>query len=112
MINLADLAPPDRELEHAWRRAWREPPAPRALWLVHPSAQNMSPYAGTHTAFHARMREAHDVLRMAVQKTSRLDTAGAARGATRDGNLALPERKELVQPRNELLDALWREKGI
>lgn len=82
------------------------------LWLTHPSAQNMSPYARTDTLFHTRMVAARDALRRAV--TLQLGWQ-PPRHRARDpdtGIYALTEWKELVGPRHEQLDTLWREKGI
>jgi uracil-DNA glycosylase len=95
-----------------WRTAWGDAPLPRLLWLLHPSAQNMSPYAGVGTAFHGRMVDTRDVLRAAVR-----DVLGTPLPAERprppsDGIYALPEWRERIGPRHMELDALWRGKGI
>ena len=106
----ADL-PPDAKFAATWRNYWSRP-LPAILWLTHPSAQNMSPYAGVHTVFHTRMLAARDALRTAVH-----DQLGWPLPAQRapypgDGIYALKEWIELVGPRHERLDALWREKGV
>ncbi|HUP87794.1 MAG TPA: uracil-DNA glycosylase family protein [Longimicrobiales bacterium] len=85
---------------------------PPILWLTHPSAQNMSPYAGVHTVFHTRMVEARDALRAAVKSVLKWKLPSVRSRNPTDGIYALPEWKELVGPRHEMLDALWREKGI
>jgi hypothetical protein len=82
------------------------------LWLTHPSAQNMSPYARTETLFHTRMLDARAALRNAVQ-----DVLGWKLPKTRPyppqtGIYALPEWRELVGPHHQKLDDLWREKGV
>lgn len=112
------LAWPERESPGApFLRAWRDvagaAPLPHVLWLMHPSAQNMSPYAGVETAFHARMLEARDQLRGAVTEVLGW-TPPAARATTwpEGGIYALPEWRNAVGPRHAELDRLWREKGV
>lgn len=104
---------PDPAFMTGWSAAAAGAPLPRLLWLLHPSAQNMSPYARADTAFHARMVETRDALRRA------LGPAGAATGqpprplATgSEGIYGLPEWRESVGPRHEQLLALWRQKGL
>jgi hypothetical protein len=72
----------------------------------------MSPYAGVRTVFHTRMLEARDALRQAVK--AKLGWKLPLRRARypKDGIYALREWVELVGPRHEQLDALWREKGV
>lgn len=106
----AGIAPDDPFLTE-WRTRWsRELPC--ILWLTHPSAQNMSPYAGVHTVFHTRMLAARDALRTAVRQQLgwQLPSQRAAYPTT--GIYALKEWVELVGPRHEKLDGLWREKGV
>lgn len=105
-----DAFPPGPSFRDAWNDAWDDP-LPHILWLLHPSAQNMSPYAGTDTVFHRRMLETREALRRAGE-----DLLGEA-PATRpllsvDGIYALREWRELVGPRHGELEALWREKGL
>ena len=92
--------------------AARRSALPVLLWLTHPSAQNMSPYAGTKTLFYQRMIEARDALRRAVsgilgwplpEQRAQYPTAGI---------YALKEWKELIGPRHQMLELLWREKGV
>lgn len=103
---------PSHDTVAAWRRAWGDAPFPDLLWLTHPSAQNMSPFAGRETAFHGRMVEARDALRSAVR-----DVLGSRPPETRspppDGGIyALPEWRDRVGPRHRELDRLWRAKGV
>jgi uracil-DNA glycosylase len=106
----AELVPDAAFLEQ-WRAAWQHE-LPSLLWLTHPSAQNMSPYARKETLFHTRMLEARDALRHAVQ--SELDWAlPEHRPETPvEGIYALPEYRALIKPRHRTLDQLWREKGV
>lgn len=85
---------------------------PALLWLTHPSAQNMSPYAGVHTVFHTRMLEARAAVRDAVASVLKWKLPAKRAQNPTDGIYALPEWKTLVGPRHEQLDALWRAKGI
>ncbi|MEJ2679799.1 MAG: hypothetical protein P8174_12125 [Gemmatimonadota bacterium] len=106
-----DREAPDASFLRAWQAAWNAP-LPRLLWLLHPSAQNMSPYAGQGTAFHSRMVETRDALRRGVH-----DVVGTPLPVTRPpppltGIYALPEWRDRIGPRHAELDALWREKGI
>ena len=109
---------PDAAFLEAWSHATPEAPLPRLLWLLHPSAQNMSPYAGPDTAFHARMVETRSALRSAVTELfgePRAARAGAVGGAPTDGATgvyALPEWRRSVGPRHRELVALWRKKGL
>lgn len=82
------------------------------LWLTHPSAQNMSPYAGTHTVFHTRMLDAKAALQNAVRETLGWKLPKQRARYPKDGIYALPEWRELVGPRHAQLDKLWREKGV
>src|SRR5688572_21936513 len=88
------------------------PGLPPILWLTHPSAQNMSPYARTETLFHTRMLDARDALRKAVEQQLGWKPPTARAPYPNDGIYALKEWKELVGPRHEQLDALWRAHGI
>lgn len=92
--------------EARWRSSHGPSPLPRLLWLMHPSGQNMSPYAGRGTAFHRRMAEA----RAAVVRA--LPGAGACRRLPRRGIYDLPEWRERIAPRHGELVRLWSEKGI
>lgn len=103
---------PDDGFRAAWREAWGDAPLPHILWLSHPSAQNMSPYAGVETGFHRRMLETRDALRSAARQV-----LGRVLPETRppnptDGIYALPEWKDRIAPRHAELDRLWREKGV
>lgn len=88
------------------------PGLPPIIWLTHPSAQNMSPYAGTHTLFHTRMLEARDALRRAVKKHLGWKLPKQRPQPPTTGIYALREWQQLVGPRHEMLDELWRAKGV
>ncbi|MGQ0562010.1 MAG: uracil-DNA glycosylase family protein [Gemmatimonadota bacterium] len=88
------------------------PGLPPILWLTHPSAQNMSPYARKETVFHTRMLEARDALRKAVKDRLGWKLPRKRPEYPEHGIYALKEWRELVGPRHELLDRLWREKGV
>jgi uracil-DNA glycosylase len=102
---------PDADFARDWQKNWQRA-LPCVLWLTHPSAQNMSPYAGVHTLFHTRMLAARAALRKAVHEKLgwNLPAQRAVYPAT--GIYALKEWVELVGPRHATLDALWREKGV
>jgi len=95
-----------------WRRAWGDAPLPHILWLTHPSAQNMSPFARVETAFHGRMVEARDALRRAAREVLGRTPPSHRPATPVTGIYALPEWRERIAPRYERLDRLWREKGI
>lgn len=96
----------------AWREAWGDAPLPSLLWLTHPSAQNMSPFARVDTQFHGRMLEARDALRSAVRAVLGEEPPAERPAPPPDGIYALPEWRERVAPRHARLDRLWREKGV
>jgi uracil-DNA glycosylase len=104
--------PPDADFSERWRDHWGGRPAPWLLWLLHPSAQNMSPYAGTDTAFHARMVETVAALRAGVRDVLGSDPPRERRGPPHSGIYALPEWRNAVGPRHMELDALWRARGV
>ncbi|HEX7117911.1 MAG TPA: uracil-DNA glycosylase family protein [Longimicrobiales bacterium] len=104
--------PADEAFFAAWREAWRDAPLPHVLWLTHPSAQNMSPFAGVETAFHARMVEARDALRRAVREVLGWAPPAQRAAPPTDGIYALPEWRERIGPRHARLDELWRAKGV
>lgn len=103
----------------AFRSEWEERtgggPLPHLLWLLHPSAQNMSPFAGVDTAFHARMVETRAALRRAVAELlgpvpQEMGEVPWAMG--REGIYGLPEWRGAIGPRHRELIRLWREKGL
>lgn len=108
----------DADFLAAWRDINADAPLPHLLWLLHPSAQNMSPYAGAGTVFHARMVETRDALRRAVREVlgraspDPATAGGAPPPDPEDGIYALPEWREAVGPRHRALRALWCEKGV
>ncbi len=103
-------APDDAFLE-AWAAGNGDSPLPHVLWLLHPSAQNMSPYAGTGTVFHTRMVETRDTLRAAVAAVIGAGSGSVVSG--REGGIyALSEWRESIGPRHRDLIGLWREKGL
>lgn len=104
--------PPSAAVLAAWQAAWGEAPLPALLWLTHPSAQNMSPFAGVETAFHVRMLEARDALRAAVRAVLGVEPPAERPAPPRDGIYALPEWRERIAARHDRLDRLWREKGV
>ena len=111
-----ELAPDDAFLE-SWGEATDDSPLPHLLWLLHPSAQNMSPFAGPETAFHTRMVETRSALRSAVRELFGDPDAGlvdaTGHGAEGSGGVyALPEWRRSVGPRHRELVALWRKKGL
>jgi len=111
-IALEALGPAAPSLEEQWSRLWKERATPVALWLMHPSAQNMSPFAGEETAFHQRMTEARDTLRAAVRHHLGWSVPRRRSAVPSDGIYALPEWRDRIRVRAESLDRMWREKGI
>lgn len=97
-----------------WRAVRGSASLPRLLWLLHPSAQNMSPYAGDDTVFHARMVETMASLRAAfIDVLDRpVPPAGQRPHPPEDGVYGLPEWVAAVGPRHEELDRLWRARGV
>lgn len=87
-------------------------PLPHMLWLLHPSAQNMSPHAGTETLFHGRMVETLTALRRAVRDVLGREVPARRPSPPGNGIYGLPEWREAVGPRHAELDRLWRAKGI
>ena len=95
----------------AFRSQW-DRGLPDLLWLTHPSAQNMSPFARPETFFHTRMVEAINALRAAVLKIPGWRLPDVRPPHPKDGIYALPEWRELIAARHAELDALWRAKGV
>jgi uracil-DNA glycosylase len=102
---------PDKAFVAEWQTRW-DRSLPWILWLTHPSAQNMSPYARKETVFHTRMLETRDALRAAVEKHLEWSVPDKRAFYPSNGIYALKEWRELVGPRHEQLDALWWEKGL
>ena len=96
-----------------WSAAWQAQPAPFVLPLLHPSAQNMSPFAAPGTAFHRRMLETRDALATAVRTVLGIEPP-VQRPAipAAEGIYELPEWRERIAERHHRLDRLWRERGV
>lgn len=104
--------PADEAFLAAWSDAWGAAPLPHVLWLTHPSAQNMSPFAGAETSFHTRMLEARDALRRAASDVLGRELPKLRTRPPETGIYALPEWRERIHPRHARLDELWRAKGV
>jgi len=110
------VPPVSRGFRDTWERTW-DGDLPRLLWLMHPSAQNMSPHAGPETVFHRRMVATRGAL---VDAARALGLGGAPRGGAGSGWRAgagrsvydTAEWTERVGPRHEPLVELWRRKGV
>ncbi len=109
---LEDIAAIDDPFRAAWQDAWGDDPLPMVLWLTHPSAQNMSPFAREETLFHTRMLDARDALRNAARDVLGVRLPRQRPREPEDGIYALPEWRALVGPHHARLDALWRGKGV
>ena len=113
LVAWPDAFPPDAPFRSAWEEARPGAPPPRLLWLLHPSAQNMSPYAGEDTVFHSRMLETLASVRTAGARLfDSVPDPGDRPRPPQTGVYALPEWRESIGPRHSELDALWRERGV
>jgi uracil-DNA glycosylase len=99
-------------LRVAWRHAWPRTPLPHVLPVLHPSAQNMSPFAGTTTQFHQRMIATRDAVRRAVHEVLLREPPDVRPAPPDDGIHALPEWRELIAPAHRRYDELWRAHGV
>lgn len=97
--------------EEEWS-AHHDRPRPAVLWLTHPSAQNMSPFAGRETVFHTRMRDAREALQRAARALGGFDIPDERPTLPVSGIYALPEWKHAISPVHGRLDALWRAHGL
>jgi uracil-DNA glycosylase len=111
-VLLQSVAPAEPLVVEMWRNAWGRSPDPAALWISHPSAQNMSPWAGTDTAFHRRMLEARDALQRATAEWLGSSVPPQRPAPPVEGIYALPEWRARIAPRHGELDRLWRMKGV
>ena len=107
-----ESAPLDTGLLRAWSGAWGEPPDLQVVPVLHPSAQNMSPFARPETAFHRRMLETRDAVERAAEAALGADLPRERPGTPSSGIYALPEYRERVAERHARYDALWRNKGV
>jgi uracil-DNA glycosylase len=107
-----DALPPDAGFVDAWRRATGSTPDFHVLPILHPSAQNMSPFAGQHTVFHSRMVETRDALQATVRTVLGWSMPDPRPAAGTAGVYALPEWRERVAPALRRYDELWRQKGV
>ncbi|MEX0893649.1 MAG: uracil-DNA glycosylase family protein [Gemmatimonadota bacterium] len=105
-------APPDAAFTAAWRTAWGQAALPAILWLTHPSAQNMSPWARRQTLFHLRMLEARDAVRGAVREVLGREPPAERPRLPATGIYALPAWRTQIGPRHAELDARWRDQGV
>jgi uracil-DNA glycosylase len=105
----ADLAP-DARFRALWGTHWARP-LPRILWILHPSAQNMSPFAGVETVFYQRMADTVAAVRRATAEVLGAE-AIASSPPPSEGIYALPEWVDAVGPRHAELVRLWRERGL
>jgi hypothetical protein len=104
---------PDDAFLEAWQAAWRDAALPHVLWLTHPSAQNMSPFAGRDTAFHRRMVDTRDALRAGVKQVLGRPLPAARPPIPSTGTIYdLADWRDRVGPRHATLEKLWRERGI
>lgn len=94
-----------------WKAAWNASSF-HVLPVMHPSAQNMSPFAAESTLFHQRMLDARDALVRAARDVLGIDVPTHRPPIPRDGIHALPEWRERVAARHEKLDELWRQRGV
>jgi uracil-DNA glycosylase len=106
-----ELRPADGFMR-AWHRAWGESPLPCVVQVLHPSAQNMSPFAGAETVFHTRMIETRDAVREAALRVCQTHAAQPRPPVPDSGIYALAEWRELVAPVHARYDELWRSKGV
>ncbi|MGH7576026.1 MAG: uracil-DNA glycosylase family protein [Longimicrobiales bacterium] len=109
---LANLAERDDAFRDTWSAAWQDAPLADVLWLVHPSGQNMSPFAAKNTLFHKRMIEARDALRAVARNRPGCTIVAERPELPDDGIYALAEWRERIAPRHARLDALWRAHGV
>lgn len=103
---------PDHSFLDEWTAAWRAAPLPSILWLTHPSAQNMSPYARPETLFHTRFLEARDALQQAARTVLGCTPPSTLELPPATGIYALPEWRERIGPRHAELIRLWRTHGV
>ena len=97
----------------AWRAAWHVEPVPRVLPLLHPSGQNMSPFAAPGTAFHRRMLESRAALVAAATSVLGIEPPVPRPAIPAAGGIYnLPEWRERIAPRHDRLDQLWRQRGV
>jgi uracil-DNA glycosylase len=107
-----DLAP-NPSFQKEWHRRWKSDDLPKLLWTTHPSAQNMSPWAGLETGFHKRMVETRDAVRAAASEVfGRASIPEERPEIPETGIYALPEWTERIAPRLAVMDSTWREKGV
>jgi uracil-DNA glycosylase len=102
----------DDRFREEWRTAWQEDPSFCVLPLLHPSAQNMSPFAGAHTVFHGRMLETRDALLQAARTVLGVTPPVPRPRTPSSGIYALPEYRDRVAERHLRYDELWRLKGV
>ncbi|CAN5661377.1 hypothetical protein BH23GEM10_BH23GEM10_01790 [soil metagenome] len=95
-----------------WHDAWHTQPAFVTLPLLHPSAQNMSPFAGATTLFHTRMVDTRDALVRAVRAMSGMTVPEQRAAPPDDGIYALPEWRRHIAARHARFDELWRRGGV
>jgi uracil-DNA glycosylase len=109
-----DAMPRDASFVREWRRAWDAEPAFHVLPLLHPSAQNMSPFAGVLTQFHRRMVETRDALVAAVTATLGVQPPHPRPPVPVEGPgiYDLPEWRLRIGERHARFDELWRRAGV
>lgn len=108
----AEALPFDAGFRTAWERAWSEPPRFHVLPVLHPSAQNMSPFAGEETVFHTRMLETRDALRRAAIEVLGWQPPVRRPQPPTTGIYALDDWRERVAPAARRYDELWRQRGV
>jgi uracil-DNA glycosylase len=104
--------PVDDGFRSAWRAAWASEPAFSLLPVLHPSAQNMSPFAGATTVFHRRMLETREAVMEAAHRVLRREPPHPRPGLPETGIYALPEWRGRIAERHARYDSLWRAKGV
>lgn len=108
----AAALPPAPATLARWKDAWTGDEMPHVVQVLHPSAQNMSPFAGQTTVFHRRMLETRDAVRSAVASVLGRDLPATRPPSPDDGVYALPEWRELIRPAHARFDELWRAHGV
>lgn len=100
------------ELRAAWHDAWHRNAEFHVLPLLHPSAQNMSPFAGAHTQFHQRMIRTRDALAAATQQVLGWRPPRIRPQPPNGGIYDLPEWRARIADAHRRYDDLWRAHGV